>query len=504
LRAPEIREVLDPSPLVTVALHRLLLAILHRNFGPASLTEWQSLWRAGRWDGSTLARYLAEWRPRFDLFDGERPFYQVGEMQDARRSPVARLAMEAASGNNATLFDHSVDSAPEPFPAPVAARYLIACQTHSIGFGKSSPFYFQDSPLTRGLVVLATGTNLFETLALNLLSYNDDRPIPRRGDDLPTWELSNPPSPDPNGNIPNGYVDYLTWQSRRIHLFPEEGTLLVRWCQVQQNLKLAGNPLDPFKCYRRDDKEGYKPLGLSPERSLWRDSHVLFQQVDQSFMRPEVLNWLSRIEGLRRRGIIDARPSYGLSVFGFAVDPGKAASVILWRHERLPLPLAYLDDADLLSALKDGLDLAESVGDLLSGGFVDVITHEGPAKVPSPLRKLAAVVLSPTDDTKVCPEAVEDLLQHLAPRRLYWSRLEAPFKRFMVKLAEERASGEPGTAFREWIATLHDSALAAFREATLGLDGTGRTLRAVALSEREFNRRLREILRKKLEETGEV
>jgi CRISPR system Cascade subunit CasA len=504
VRAAEIREVLDSSPLVTAALHRLLLAILHRNFGPASLSEWRPLWEHRRWDDAVLTQYLDEWRSRFDLFDEERPFYQVPVMQDGRRNPVARLAMEVASGNNPTLFDHTVDGIPEPVPARVAARYLLACQSHSIGFGKSNPFYFQDAPLTRGFVVLAYGNNLFETLALNLLSYNDEKPIARDGADLPAWELETPTTPNPTGTIPQGYLDYLTWQSRRVHLFPEEDTARVRWCQIQQNLKLGGDILDPFKCYRKDEKEGYRPASLSPGRSLWRDSNVLFQQVDESSKRPEVFNWLSRIDGLRRKGDIYARATYGLSAFGFAADPGKAASVILWRHERLPLPLAYLDGGDLLSTLKDGLELAESVGKLFSGGFVTIASGDGSKRVPSPFRKLAAVALSPLDDAKADPGAAADLIDHLAPGRLYWARLETPFKRFMVKLPEERAGNEPGSAFREWVAALRDSAVGAFAEATLGLDGTGRTLRAVALAEREFNRRLRELLEERLKDTEEV
>ncbi len=504
LKAAEIREVLDSSPLVTAALHRLLLAILHRNFGPTSLTEWRVLWEYGRWDGAVLTQYLTRWMPRFDLFDEERPFYQVAEMGDGRQSPVARLAMEVASGNNPTLFDHTVDVMPEPVPAGVAARYLIACQAYSIGFGKSNPFYFQDSPLTRGLVVFANGANLFETLALNLLRYDGERPIPRIGDDLPSWELDSPSTPEPSGTLPIGYLDYLTWQSRRIHLFPEGNESAVRWCQVQQNLKLGGDALDPLKCYRKDEKEGYRPASLSPGRSLWRDSHALFQQVDESSKRPEVFNWLARIDGLRRRGDITACATYGLSVFGFAADPRKAASVLLWRHERLPLPLAYLDDTELLAVLKDGLDLAESVGKLFSGGFVTISTAEGKRQVPSSFRKLAAVALSPVDDTKADPKAVGELLDHLAPGRLYWSRLEGPFKRFMVRLAQEKAENSPESAFQEWVGTLRDSAIEAFREAVVGLDGTGRTLRAVAVAERDFNRRLRELLEERLPIAEEV
>lgn len=47
-RSREIRELYDPSPLVTVSLHRLLLAILHRNFGPRNLDAWRDLWVRGQ------------------------------------------------------------------------------------------------------------------------------------------------------------------------------------------------------------------------------------------------------------------------------------------------------------------------------------------------------------------------------------------------------------------------------------------------------------------------
>src|SRR5581483_3989392 len=76
--AHELGELYDPSPLVTVALHRLLLAILHRAYrGPAVPAAWRAIWNAGRFDPAVIDAYLDRWRHRFDLFDPERPFYQV-------------------------------------------------------------------------------------------------------------------------------------------------------------------------------------------------------------------------------------------------------------------------------------------------------------------------------------------------------------------------------------------------------------------------------------------
>lgn len=46
--AATIREIGDPSPPVTIALHRLLLAILHRSLrGPDSPDTWAEMWNDG-------------------------------------------------------------------------------------------------------------------------------------------------------------------------------------------------------------------------------------------------------------------------------------------------------------------------------------------------------------------------------------------------------------------------------------------------------------------------
>ncbi|MCL6622975.1 MAG: type I-E CRISPR-associated protein Cse1/CasA, partial [Syntrophobacterales bacterium] len=153
VRAREIREIFHPSPLVVTALHRLLLAILHRNFGPETLEDWQKLWQRGSWEENQLKDYFARWHDRFYLFHPEWPFYQVAEMPGAITHPVQILALEAAAGNNTTLFDHNYSGRPNGFSASQAACYLLARQCYSIGFGKSHPFHFKDSPLIRGYTV---------------------------------------------------------------------------------------------------------------------------------------------------------------------------------------------------------------------------------------------------------------------------------------------------------------------------------------------------------------
>jgi CRISPR system Cascade subunit CasA len=51
LHASQIRELIGESPPVTIALHRLLLAVLHRCLnGPRDSNEWAHMWRSQTWD----------------------------------------------------------------------------------------------------------------------------------------------------------------------------------------------------------------------------------------------------------------------------------------------------------------------------------------------------------------------------------------------------------------------------------------------------------------------
>ncbi len=294
-RATDVREIVHASPLVVVAITRTLLAILHRNFGPGSLEDWLALWNRGDWDTDKLNEYLDTWHDWFDLFHPEKPFYQVPYMTGAKRNPVTTLAQELSSGNNATLFDHRSDEAPARFSPEIAAQYILARQAFAVGGGVSKPFNLSDSTLARGFSIQVGGRNLYESLMLNLVQYNKDNPLPHDGDDTPSWERDSLPNPDRQGTLPLGYLDYLTWQSRRIHLIPEGDQPVVRWCQIQQNLKPAGDFLDPYKCFRREKKAGFIPMRLSAKKAVWRDSTALFQDTDSSdtvTRRPQVIYFI--------------------------------------------------------------------------------------------------------------------------------------------------------------------------------------------------------------------
>jgi CRISPR system Cascade subunit CasA len=434
IQAHLLHELGGESPLVTAALHRLLLAVLHRVFGPAGYDDWHELWQAGSFSSAKLDAYFGRWQDRFDLFHPTRPFFQAADDRVKPKS-LTSLVHDYASGNNATLFDHHTDEDGVTLAFSQAARFAVVAQAFGLAGLSGLPQKFTDGPCARGMVFLVQGENLFETLLLNMLRYDDDSPLPRRPGDRPAWEMDDPFADD--RATPRGYLDYLTWQNRRILLIPEasETGFVVRQMTMAPGLRLAEGIPDPMKPYRRDEKRGLLPLRFSEDRALWRDSATLLQLDTAQAYAPRVFAWLDELVDER---YLPAGTRRTLAL-GMANDQAK---VEFYRVEHLPLPLIYLRNQQLVNVLRDDvLGLAENVARQLWGAA----------------RTMATYVLAPQADSETAHQpASEDLNRVMAPwgiERRYWGRLETPFRLALEHLPIDRAETLAG-----WQQTLRRTA----------------------------------------------
>ena len=495
VHARKIGEIFDPSPLITISLHRLLLAILHRNFGPENSKKWSELWKRGegRWDQMILEEYFEEWnreKKRFDLFDHEHPFYQSATLPLSCRDPktgkvhsyqkpIANLVHELASGDNATLFDHTTEVSPKAISPAEAARMLVAFQSFAVGGlltlekGQDPKRYksADNAPLVKGAVTLVRGSNLFETLMLNFHRYNlpGGEPFDTEGEDVPAWERNEETMAEDRRLT--GYLDLLTYQSRRVRLHPEEdpeGQIIVK-----QVVIMKGNqfPDRYYRCgketmiaFRKNEKakpneDPWPAVAFQEDKSLWRDSLTLFQSLKDKRARPKMLDWLN---DLASDEIIPWSATYHLSVFGLSTSKAK---ITLWRHEHMPLPLKYLAEEDLVGDLKYALNKSEEAGNTLK----------------SALWHFAASFLS-TEKGKAERGTIENFVKHLGADSLYWSRLETPFYSLLPDLPQDR-----DRALETWVEKLRHTARDAFKEATRDLDQSARTLKAMVEAERILN-----------------
>ena len=447
-RAHELRGIQGDSPLETAALYRLLLAVLHSALrGPGNRAEWGKLWAKAQWEPDLVNDYLDKWHERFDLFHPERPFYQVADDR-AKAKSVITLVTDMASGNNAAFFDHHTEDVGVSLSSAKAARTLIAAHN----FGLAGLFLpgatFTDAPWGRGIIFFVEGDNLFTTLALNLLAYPDEKKnnMASSKADQPAWEKDNPHQPV--RHIPAGYLDYLTWQNRRILLTPEgeENAPIVRQMTMAPGLRLDATILDPMKLYRAGKKEeGYYSTRFSEDRALWRDSASLFGLKSvRGYFPPQTFYWLAYLVD---EDAIPKAQKHRFMALGMANDQAK---VEFFQQEHSPLPLEYLNDVDLVETLAVALELTERTRFAL--------------KIAS--QWLALLVISPKSDGKkwqevdrISKDQAEKLMTHWNVERFYWQQLDIPFQRLLEALPENPA------ALNTWMETVKTAAWKSLEQA---------------------------------------
>jgi CRISPR system Cascade subunit CasA len=369
---------------------------------------------------------------------------------------VTRLALVQA--NNATLFDHRAEHEAAHLSPPEAARLLIAYQAFAIGGGVSKPFNFTHGPLARekGILALLMGDNLFETLWLNCLEYTKHTPVPGTSEDRPVWEATAPRTPRKSGTALLGYLDYLTFPSRRIRLIPDEGDELAFSSMVfLQGLSLADTSLrEPMTLYREQKDGSWRTVQLEAGRACWRDIHALLAQSGQT-IRPQAL---VRLGDLKEDGYLDENREFTLSIIGLCTDRAK---ISLWRHETLPLPVKYLGNKELMDRLADALHAADIGGSALY----------------SSCRSLASIACQ-VQDGSADRDRVVAMVENLAPDTRYWPQLEHPFRQLIVELPN---ADKPGRRelIDQWRERVRQTASDTFEQIVDGIDSSPKMLRAV-------------------------
>lgn len=297
-----------------VSLMRLFICVAHAALdGPKNYPEWL---KTPRLLPDAAENYLHQWNVRksFDLFHKEWPWLQVRDLKatddSTKTSPVALLDPELATGNTTTLFDHrGLLSSRAIYPAKLALN-LLTFQNFAPGGGVPIAQWTgrvtkqvgnPDAPcLSQSMNhCLLRGRNLFETLHLNLPSYDNVRSAygvisiekeTKRSYftpatiGRPVWEHF-PSSPDDLPGVLNAtktYLGRLVPLSRWIRLI--ENTDEMYCCNgFKYDTYKDGFPAEPTAAVRlvkRKDKKKKvtierRVVSASPERAAWRELSAL-------------------------------------------------------------------------------------------------------------------------------------------------------------------------------------------------------------------------------------
>ncbi|HEY5960095.1 MAG TPA: type I-E CRISPR-associated protein Cse1/CasA, partial [Polyangiaceae bacterium] len=426
-----------------------------------------------RFDMAALGAYLAKWSSHFDLFHPETPFYQVPRLveqstnyQRGKKPAREMIAEQSSYGAPRELFESRPDEF-APISAAAAARWLVSMQAFHTGglltrdAGNGDPTSVQAAPLCGVAVVTVFGRNLFETLMLNLLPYPDAGIFATSADDSPAWEK--PASERYRKRAPKGWLDWLTWQSRRIQLFgdAEKG--------VESFLLLSGNdlssseaPRDAMCAYRETEKFGYLPIRFSEEKALWRDSVALVQCQDEDTAHG--LRSARVVAALARRSV-EAGQDLKLHVYGQI--PNKA-SIVLTRREVVPIPTQLIDSPELVGTIREVIQLAEEIQQALRESLF-----------------LAAQRVLGLGDRNPDKKDIRQLLDGTQAVQRFWAALKPAFDRFLMTLPTD--SNEAAMQFR---LAARKEAVNSFSQAARQLGNEGRTLKGFALGQSHLNREL--------------
>jgi CRISPR system Cascade subunit CasA len=460
--AHTIREIYAGSPLQTIALYRLLQALILRIDGlaPLDLLEWVDLYTGGSgFEESAIESYFAEWQDKkecFDLIHPDRPFYQHTEPMTKKETPITKLFAARASGNNATLFDHAVDDQKEGVPLSEAARGVVATQSLALGGGRSKPFYYSDAPFVAGALFWIRGDSLFHSLLLNTPPSPDTRMKPGGA---PTWERvwKDGQLPEPEARAENGYLDYLTWPARRVLLLTEtgkSGEAHAVAIKISQGDKRDGGENDPVMAFKHSSRSGIYPMKLDKDRALWRDANVVMSVFDMDAGGgPRTLQWVgNHLE----------RTRWWLDVFGLVNDQAK---IERWEHAQMPVYKQIIESETLQNRLTGALQRSEQQKNNLQEAARECVAHllefgKGYGGLSNQGRQDA-----------------RELARSIGVVDRYWSALEEPFMLWLEQLSQ---TADPEIAIAEWTRQLYREARSAYDAATGSLGDSARHHRARA------------------------
>ncbi len=475
LNAEKFREIDDGSPLVTIALYRFLLAVLHRALeGPSDIAVAAKWYKEG-FPKNKIEEYLENWYDRFDLFHPEHPFYQTPEIVNPDyKDEWLRLTSTEGPYNTNSLFNETRRKQYVKFcvsgkPSEVA-RQLIQHSSFALdGMIRRPAFRQKSSPLIDLAIVLVKGENLRETFLLNLPPYNEksDSPIWER--EPIKWKALN--QKDAPLRAAKGVADLYTWPSRTFYIDPQE---FKNHNEIQQIYYACGTDfdsgknavVDPMICYRTDKKKGVLPLRLRLEKSFWRDYQSLYNSTVNHNTAPIVVT-----HALKLLDRVSNNYSPSLAIFGLSKS-GSGQKISDQRMESFGL-LSNFAEEELYDFFLRVIQEAEISQKSLN----------------TSIWNLARYLLS-AGDRSLDTNDIDKLRNSFPHNMIYWSHMERAFHRFLSKLKPGFDEANVKLFWKtEQIAAL-DKAWGAVALAT-GNDA--RALRALSKSSFEINKRKKEL-----------
>lgn len=374
-RASEIHRLSGESPQQDAAMLRLLLVVFWRahrmderlsGFSRGGMSAWWRQQFAGEETDASLnavTAYLDEVAPRWDLVHPTQPFMQVADLTTLKgeHSTVRKLIPDAESSYfslRAADGLHSLDLAE-------AARWLVHLHAWNYSGIKSGAVGDERVSGGRGYpigtgwsgragTVILHGQNLAQSLVLNTPARNVFGESAEK--DRPVWERTSDTAAARGPQRAAGPADLLTWQSRRVRLFVEEGRVTGVLVANGDRIESQNEMSDPMTAYRLSDAQSKKagrdvwmPRAHNETRTLWRGIEPLLAHSESTSTAVQAPQTVTALRDVRARGEVVQDTLVTVELVG-TVYGTQDAVVTATVHEELPLRLSLILDGDVRTA----------------------------------------------------------------------------------------------------------------------------------------------------------
>ena len=339
LRAHELREVRDISPLQEYGIYRLLCVIAMDMLKPRDSDDMEDLLDKGRFDAATVDEYIALCEkdgPCFDLFDPLRPFMQDGydERYDEKKNikPVRTMLYDIPSGNNHIHFYHS-GAEGEELSYAQCARALCAVNVFCTS-GLQGPSTVNGAP---PIYVIVKADDLYRMIIVNCIN--------RAAKVAPEYDIPGPcyrwnPGYAPGEKVASvSLLEGMTFKPRRICLIDNGRAVEKMYFQKGADFNGYSSWRDPHTAIN-DKRTSIKP---SLDRDTWRNIPTLF-----SANGPITVSQAVNICGEARKTSVII---YGLVTRQAAMDT--------WLREEAAIPNSIIKSESRVEELQGYVALSE-------------------------------------------------------------------------------------------------------------------------------------------------
>lgn len=386
------------------ALLRFCIAFLSDAYRPNRLRDREDLFAKGHFDRDRLLEYVAECEAHgacFALDDEKRPFMQAAydaKLDEKAEKPVSKILFDCPSGNNHIFTDHRHEDEHE-VDTPLAFEAMLETYLFCPA-GLSGSSNVNNTP---PIYALLHGNNLFETLALNMLSIREMSNI-SFGIGEAAWNRDDAIVPGTRV-VDMSLIKAFTWQPRRLTLIWDEDGM-VRRVYLQNGLNFQGNALwrDPHVIFRKTKDGSWTSVKPELGRELWRDAGSLVS--GESSTRSTIP--IQNIGNVWR----DCPPWLDVELIGLVTSQ---ESVLGRVNERLKMPRELFEQESAAFEFRQALEKVELMYRALTKAVVWQFCHASDKKKKSAVAEQAGEIYLHGMREVVFGGYLKDLLSDISP-----------------------------------------------------------------------------------------